>query len=1063
MKKAKYILSTGALSSVGLASLCFVSCEDTNSEEYIYKTHNIEIKLLLNKCFETLNSMNGSLISAPNDYPELMKKFQDFQGKYNEANKTKKISLDYYKSLVEFDLSLVNKLNSNIETKLNELRNQVKELQKEKDTLSSLTKEEAREKEQLINKLNAELNKIQGELDSIKNKWVQRNYSAKDTLLDLTKLTIDTFNVLEKNPQLQSFYEEYKEFFKNESVKYNEILDEEDNYSNLNSFTYRIIQATLRISLINDTATNKLGLSKEQFHFPLDPQTAKNNAFDTLFDWRVSNLEKLLAHLSNQSLEINDKEQIIQTIQTMKQRYIEKKQEAKTAYEQVVYFGYLEQNYWSVLIKEGSINEFIPQLKAGFNVSEIFNNGKITDQEVIKKINDFAEQNRQRINNIVKKYWADLKSIYNLKIYNSLFNNAYDYKYILYDQSVKSINEIMGKLFENSLVDLKLQEQLNKEFFDSQILKINNEASKILRLENGSYKGLIVDTIKSIDVNSPFYNSILQKFSYLDDSTNVSKAYRMSSESVQDSYNRYLALKMELVKIQTALKVLNIWKAQEINLSSDNGLRELMHLDDEYNKYIEIFNKTKEEAERLEELRKQTTEAQIAKIEELKDLVYQAFEDSYSAWNLEDFTNKKQTIVNLLQQSKDGLAENYGEGKLLTQSADLDYLTSFFSEKFDEIKSIVALSDDEANAKFREIKDLVSSINSEFSNVLDLIRGDASQVSPIETETKKKTRFENWMNQITGLKSNANNVEEQKTAIKNIWSQLNIIESDIYDYYDGFGDEIFTNAASAKSEIRKIRNEIINSETLSDSEINTKFNEVNSQLDIIIKDLRDLVKSSEEKIAKYNQDAELNQPGYEFKLKALNAKAINDVVSGQEIYVLLRNFFQDQENYVKFRNSFLDKDEKKQVDHNAYLITTKNTSDYIDTQKYKSLTEIDITSIFFNDDRENDDNVSIIKSQFKSDLMSKEMEYYKALNKLIFNEENLSIDEIKQELSRTRQAYYSKLYENGVLIENNSSTKFRTDDLGVNPSFDKFLDLVLEYSQIIASQKVLAEINELNK
>ncbi|VEU73607.1 hypothetical protein [Mycoplasmopsis anatis] len=105
----------------------------------------------------------------------------------------------------------------------------------------------------------------------------------------------------------------------------------------------------------------------------------------------------------------------------------------------------------------------------------------------------------------------------------------------------------------------------------------------------------------------------------------------MSSESVQDSYNRYLALKMELVKIQTALKVLNIWKAQEINLSSDNGLREMMHLDDEYNKYIEIFNKTKEEAERLEELRKQTTEAQIAKIEELKDLVYQAFEDSYSA------------------------------------------------------------------------------------------------------------------------------------------------------------------------------------------------------------------------------------------------------------------------------------------------------------------------------------------------------------------------------------------------------------------------------------------------
>lgn len=1063
MKKSKYILTGAATSVVGLTSMFFVSCEDKNSEEYIYKTHEVEIELLLQKSSQTLNFINGGLVSAPSDYPELLNQYEELNQKFMNAKESKKISLEYYKTLVEFDKTLVNKLNANIESKLNELKNQIKEIQKEKDALSSLTKEEAEQKDKLIEKLTSELNKFQTELNSIKNTWVKRNYSAKNTLLDLTKLTIETFGVLENKPELKTFYDEYKEFFKNESVKYSEILEEEDNYSSLNSFTYRIIQAALRLYLINNTAANTLGLSNNEFHFVLDPKVEKNIAFDSLFDWRISDLNKLLSHLENENLEITDKDKIIETIETIKQRYNEKKLEAKNAYEQIVYFGYLEQNYWSVLIKDGTTDEYIPQLKAGFNVSEILNNGKITDQTVIQKINDFTIQNRDRINEIVKKYWADLRSVYNSKIYNSLFNNAYDYKYILYDQSVKNINEIMGKLFENSLVDLKLQEQLNKEFFQEQIKSINKESSKILRIENNSYKGLVVELINSLDVNSPFYNVIIKKFSVFDNSTNLSKAFSLSTETVQEAYNRYLSLKMEFVKLQTTINVLNMWNNLGVNLSSDNELRELMHLDEEYNKYIEIFNKTRDEAQRLEELRKQTTEAQIAKIEELKDLVYQAFEDSYSAWDLEDFTTKKQTIIDLLNKAKNGLNENYGDSKLLTPTSDLDYLVSYFDEKFEEIKSIVALNDDEANSKFREIKNIVSSINSEFANVLDLISGDTNQVSPIETETKKKTRFENWMNQISNLKSNASGIEQQKNAIKTIWSQLNMIEGEIYDYYEGFGDEIFNNSYAAKNAIRKIRAEIINNESLSEEEVNNRLIQVNEQINIIVEDFKDLIKVSEDKINKYNQDAELNQPGYEFKLKALNAKAINDVISGQEIYVLLRNFFQDQENYIKFRNSFLDKDEKKQVDHDAYLITTKVTSDYIDTQKFKSLTEIDITSIFFSDERENDDNVSNIKAQFKADLMNKEMNYYKALNKFIFADDNTNIEEIKQEVFQTRNEYYSKLYENGVIIENNSTTKFRTDDLGVNPSIEKIVDLVAEYAQIIASQKVLAEIQELSK
>lgn len=1067
MKKTKYILTSAATSAVGLTSMFFVSCEDTNSEEYIYKTHKVEIELLLEKCSQTLNQMNGTLISAPADYPDLKNQYNDFNEKFTNAKESKKISLDYYRSLVEFDKALVKKLNSNIESKLNELKNQIKEIQKEKDELSSSAQKEAAEKDKLIQNLQNELNKFESELNNIKNSWVKRNYSAKNTLLDLTKLTIETFNVLEKRPELKSFYDEYKEFFNNETAKYNEILEEEDNYSSLRNFTYRIIQATLRLSLINDTAARTLNLSNniEQMNFILDPQTAKNDAFSSLFDWRISDLDKLLSHLSSETLEIEDgkKEEVIETVKTMKQRYLEKKSQAKTAYEQVVYFGYLEQAYWSVLIKDGTIDEYIPQLKAGFTVSEIFNNGKITDENVIKKINDFTEKTRDRINEIVKKYWADLRSIYNAKTYNSLYKNAYDYKYILYDQSVKNVNEIMGKLFENSLIDADLQEKLNKEFFNEQIKTINEQSSKILRNESGSYKGLFADLIRNLDLNSPFYPSLIQKFSLFDNSTNISKAFNSRTDTVQDAYNRYLGLKMELIKFQTTLKVLGIWDTLGINLSANTEMRELMHLDDEHNKYIEIFNTTREEAERLEELRKQTTKAQIQKIQELKDLVYQAFEDSYSAWDLEDFTTKKETIVSLLKQSKDGLNENYGEGKLLTQTSDLDYLVQYFDEKFEEINSIVALNDDEASSKFREIKDLVSSINSEFANVLDLIEGGEEKASPIEIETKKKTRFENWMNQVANIKSNAIGIDEQKTAIKSIWSQLNMIESDIYDYYDGFNDEIFSNAATAKSEIRKIRTEILNNNELSEDEVNSKLIQVNAQIDVIVNDIKDLIKASEEKIKKYEHDAEIGQPGYEYKIKALNAQEINKIVSGQEVYVLLRNFFQDQENYIKFRNSFLDKDEKKQVDHDAYLVTTKVTSDYIDTQKFKSLTEIDITSIFFSDERENDDNVSNIKAQFKADLMSKEMNYYKALNKLIFADNNSNIEEIKQEVTQTRNEYYSKLYESGVIIENNSTTKFRTDDLGANPSIDKFVDLVTEYAQLIASQKVLAEIQDLNK
>lgn len=306
MKKTKYILTSAATSAVGLTSMFFVSCEDTNSEEYIYKTHKVEIELLLEKCSQTLNQMNGTLISAPADYPDLKNQYNDFNEKFTNAKESKKISLDYYRSLVEFDKALVKKLNSNIESKLNELKNQIKEIQKEKDELSSSAQKEAAEKDKLIQNLQNELNKFESELNNIKNSWVKRNYSAKNTLLDLTKLTIETFNVLEKRPELKSFYDEYKEFFNNETAKYNEILEEEDNYSSLRNFTYRIIQATLRLSLINDTAARTLNLSNniEQMNFILDPQTAKNDAFSSLFDWRISDLDKLLSHLSSETLEI---------------------------------------------------------------------------------------------------------------------------------------------------------------------------------------------------------------------------------------------------------------------------------------------------------------------------------------------------------------------------------------------------------------------------------------------------------------------------------------------------------------------------------------------------------------------------------------------------------------------------------------------------------------------------------------------------------------------------------------------------------------------------------------
>ncbi|MCV3734507.1 hypothetical protein OF375_02870 [Ureaplasma miroungigenitalium] len=1052
------------------------SLEGLTPEEKI--AYQEEVEALNQRYLSVLNDMNNDKFNQQ-DVDNLKKDIDTKASKVIHQSSNQK----YTKELEETLYSL--------RTEIANLKTANEAMQTQNDTLAAANKA-------LIEKHTQEIEDMKQQL-----KEAVENAVDPDLIpIEKTKTSAKAFLKLLSDFLLNDFFvklkKDYPETYKNDESLIAQIVQSFDitnkdiaklteNKKNLPEFEKLTLFTIKRVALICQY------VKPEDGSITLD--NPKSEYFDTLFDWRINDLDRAITSITNkapstfkganETEQTAKKQEIIKQLTALRDSYKTAKGQADSLQKQVTYFSILEdEDHFEAALSQDK-HYFSPKYNAGdVQLSEFPILQEITDQKFLEQVYDEFKEIAIKLSNHLRQHGNEyIRSVKFHKLYENYKNNVNYIIRTLNDKpSLKYFNELVYKqdldkflrkmkdiYYEVTHIDTSKEKQEYENFVDFQ-LALNNPDNFY-----GFFKKNVIDKRNSLDQEDNQRIYIYQQFA-----TNIDAELKTlrdkQPKTFIEAYDRLIAFLLIKSRVEMILQIVQLYSITGDDLN-DEAFKNLTKYDlsAKFDKRIkaseQIIAEWEGEKEGIDTLVNGIllvpTDADLADeikyrlfIEKVADnmkQVLETFATNFATDGIWKFVfDSPDTLTNLLKS----LNEKIVALNSSKESKDLATLKAEFAKIKDEHHNIIvalngddnpsyygalnkalkqAMASDEESAAAKE---LLAKVQTTLTNV--------KLSSEITTKENISSTLNEWKTSLQALKTELEQSTEYKKPFKictyaeNFTLKTMFLETieNLIAKIDALLPTVEqTELESLKTSLQSIIN--VAQESLAHF-----GNESDGQTEPLFKEHLELI-----------ENEKLNLEGF-IRSKRKNAK-LAVLIPGQELFVLLRSF-QSQElahlDQIMIPEKYQDK---------ALLTSMRNP--FVNLKKSKVVSGV--WSLKGDDKNIDISDPDLVDNKTEADLYKElrllEDEYAASILQLLKSTEEpkpADLDNFKKK----REAYYNflnDLQDNKKVYLANHYARFSADvyerpEPSENMKGYTAYDLVNDYATLIAINNMMKFLDE---
>ncbi|MHA3838727.1 hypothetical protein [Mycoplasma sp. VS1572C] len=624
MKSLKTILFPLALGSMTLAPMVALSCAQNTQDTSALNTQKTSLFAKADGKLNTINSL------SPEEYKSLKSRTELLKAQLAEKSENELTSgdVELVKDLIrEMDdkiTALSKVVVANTRDELDEANAKVKELKTKVDKLTKNLEKLGVDVNQLLDSNNptgvassteitrltqeflqtkAQYDAASDKVKTIQQKFISRDPSAIDAIKMVSRLNIymiEMFKILKP------------EFAQNESSKHdieiwtnaiNQAITDADSikltYANSNN-VYKALLGALEF-------TNILKSIETQLNINVISPFENQKFMDVLFDWRISDLDKLL-QLQNKKLEAakampesdetqkaaKDKkvqtfEENVKKVSDILESYKVAKSQGKDLIHQIQLYMKLEREAFDKFIyNPTTADEFKPSFDVTIKISAVPLLNQINDKESLLQFAQIVEPTKAKYGEFYKYNKDYMNSIMYANYFTSYYQDVVDMarSNLIQDFYTKDAILIYLKQFKYKLASYNIEKEAELAKIKDQNTALSQEINKGISKLYSQYLNLD-ETKQEKAIGQTYY----ELYKYFGVARRDALANR--EDTIYQAYDRLLALKKIQSQINTVNLMLNYFKTLGIS-KDDETMNKYLRVDKE----IEKANKFKAESEK---------------------------------------------------------------------------------------------------------------------------------------------------------------------------------------------------------------------------------------------------------------------------------------------------------------------------------------------------------------------------------------------------------------------------------------------------------------------------------